>query len=58
MTFNDNQPDGSARINCDDPRDFFINIMSTKDYSLNKCLADYVWNAFKTREARLKELNA
>ena len=52
MTFNDNQPDGSARINCDDPRDFFINIMSTKDYSLNKCLADYVWNEFKTREAR------
>jgi hypothetical protein len=37
---------GLSRINCDNPRDFFVSIMSTYDCTLINCLANYVWNAF------------
>ena len=55
MTFNRNldNTQGSASINCDDPRAFFVNIMSTQDYTLNNCLANYIWKAFAVRETRL-----
>ena len=47
----------AIRINCDDPRVFFVNIMSTRDYMLNNYLADYIWKSFKIREIRMHELN-
>ena len=49
---------GLAQINCDNPRDFFINIMGTHDCTLIRCLADYIWFAFKRREVQLQSLNA
>jgi hypothetical protein len=48
---------GLTRINCDNPREFFRNIMGTQDCTLIRCLADYIWSAFKVRETQLQALN-
>jgi hypothetical protein len=59
MYFNstlDSNP-GPTRINCDNPREFFRNIMGTQDCTLIRCLADYIWSAFKVRETQLQALN-
>jgi hypothetical protein len=48
---------GLARINCDNPREFFRDIMGTHECTLISHLADYIWNAFIIREARLQALS-
>ena len=46
-----------VRIDCDNLREFFKHVMGTRDCTLTKCLADYIWNGFKLREERLHDLN-